>query len=630
MKFKILCFVFALIACMAVMVSCGADEPIAPDTTSALINDTESVDTTESTTTGDTEPMPEFNTPDSITLKIGDDGKVNYKVIRPLKSKSGSPEITAASKISASFSNIMGVALELDTDWQRTNDSEALEIVVGLTDYDETAAAIEELKYGEYIIKAVGNKIVIMGYTPDAVEKAAAKFIDLCKAGYDESSKTVELTTSDLYSKETVTSSLNVLPALLGKNLSTVYYDAGIRVTGKRCDQLLISEITEDIYSEYVSKMTESGLSLYTSTEMVKNKFATFTKDKYTVTLGYFAYDKTLRITVEEDAPVAGLESENKYTKVTTAQISLLGQAVTTEENGLSVLIRLEDGRFIVIDGGYKGSKYATTFINEVKKQAKEYTDKPVIAAWIITHNHIDHDALFYPHASEIEGKGITIERVMMNMVSESEAERLDALVPTTGVGRIDSYAHVLTAAKKIGATVYKPHTGQVFWFANAKMEVLSTHESIYPAVIPTLNSMSLVMKFTFTDSETGKTTTFLSTGDATCNTFESLYNNFNDYIGCDILCMAHHGGTVGSGTSYSDARYTTNAYKVINPTLALFPIGGEERTVQVDKSAKDANVALFACSNFKECYVAGYLGDVTVVPLPYAVGTVTGPYKYK
>ena len=621
-------------------VACNGNPP-QPDVTTPT-DSTTSVslgDNTEpSTTVGGTQtgeetfpnvyiPEPDFDTPETLTIKV-EDGKANYKVIRPQETVSASAEATRSSYISYVFLDYVGKSLDADTDWARKNDSSTLEILVGLTDYDETAAVLDEIRYGEYIVKPVGNKIVIMGYTPEALEKATEAFVNICRLNRDKATNTVTLTAEDLYARGSVNSTLNALPILGGKARAT-YYDAGLRTEDSGCDMMLIANTNADGYAEYTAKMESAGFTQYTSTVMGKNKFSTYTKGDYVVTLGYFPNDKSIRATIEIGAPLAGLESENKFTKVTSSQLSLLGQSITEEENGLSELIRLEDGRFIVIDGGHNGAKFANAFIAEIKNQAKKYTDNPVIAAWIITHPHVDHDGLFRQHATEIKNQGITIQNVFMNSItSQYEYDKLYAAgVNSAALPLMGSIAMCMQKASDVGATVHKVHTGQVFYFANAKIEVLSTHETQYPEKAEAVNALSLVMKFTFTDSVTGKETTFLSTGDATAKTFMVLNGNFADYIACDILSLAHHGGDVGSNVAFGErAVHTKDAYKNIKPTLALWPAGSVRWATLGQTDVRDA---LCETENIKEVYIAGSVGDVTVVPLPYEVGNVTGPYEW-
>ena len=75
-------------------------------------------------------------------------------------------------------------------------------------------------------------------------------------------------------------------------------------------------------------------------------------------------------------------------------------------------------------------------------------------------------------------------------------------------------------------------------------------------------------------------------------------------------------------------ASNTSDAYKNVSPTLALWPMGSI-RLVSVYNSQKDVDDVLFSLSSLKEVYAAGHVGDVTIVPLPYTVGNVTGKFEW-
>ena len=79
--------------------------------------------------------------------------------------------------------------------------------------------------------------------------------------------------------------------------------------------------------------------------------------------------------------------------------------------NGLSVLIRLTDGRFIVIDGGFNRTECADALIKAIKEQSKAYTNKPVIAGWIITHAHGDHSGMIGKQYGRFTSSGITVQK---------------------------------------------------------------------------------------------------------------------------------------------------------------------------------------------------------------------------
>ena len=322
---------------------------------------------------------------------------------------------------------------------------------------------------------------------------------------------------------------------------------------------------------------------------------------------------------IEPLAPAVGLKEDNKYEKVTTTQLTMLGQQYTTSSgevkaNGQSILIRCADGRFIIVDGGFNTAAVAGELLQTMKEQSAAYakTAKDItVAAWIVTHAHGDHFGALVSRYNDF--RGITVERILVNFLSETE--RIKA-INSSSVGKNWSateggaYTKIPTAAKALGAEVHNVHVGQVYYIADVEMEVLYTIESFAPEVCNALNTSSTVMKMNLAG------TTYMSTGDATGNGMEICADMYGDYIQSDIVQVCHHGGS----TWHNDAGII-KAYKTINAPTVLWPRG-----MSGYESAKTAsrNAVLYQVSNYKEDYVSGSVGDLVVLPMPYTVGTAT------
>ena len=396
------------------------------------------------------------------------------------------------------------------------------------------------------------------------------------------------------------------------------YYNAGERLEGMNCDEIIIKNTTAEEFEVYKKKVVTDGYTLYTENTIADNHFATFTNSAYTVNAGFYKYDNTVRLLIEPLAPAVGLESDNKYKTVTTSQITMLGleykkSATEYASNGQSFLIRLADGRFIVVDGGFGTASGINNFVNTLKEQSKEYTTTPTIAAWIITHGHGDHVGMIKSYAT-INSRGIKVERIIANFMAQSERERSVSLNGSgngwekwsTGSGKADS--HIRAAAKTFNAELHKAHVGQIYYLADAKIEVLYTLESFAPKACNAFNTTSIVMKMTF-----GGKTTYLSTGDATGNGMQTAARHFGDYIHCDIVQTCHHGYTTWGNDSGM-----IEAYKKVNATLVLWPQGTHAINNYLGKGY---NSVLFSLSNYKEYYHAGVEGDKIIVELPYVYG---------
>ncbi len=558
--------------------------------------------------------------PGSLTLAKDENGALNFKIIRPQSTTSDTTAVKVAQNIASELSTLFGVTPKLSDDWIQSgteHDASTVEILVGATNYDETKAALEGIGYGDYAVKMVGHKIVVFSYSDNYLLAAGNELVKAIKNAYDETTGEATVTAEAVAMQKTRDDQLSALPVYEGGKFKA-YYNAGENLGNDDCYEIIVSGTTAAEFGEYKNTLAANGYTKYTETSIGDNLFATYTNSQYTVTAGYYNYETSARLLIEPLAPAVGLESDNSYTKVTTSQITMIGLEYTdsnknVKSNGQSFLIRLTDGRFIVIDGGFNNSSITTKFVNIIKDQAKAYTTKPVIAAWIITHGHGDHTGLIRNYAS-IKGKGISCERILANFMSQTERERSVALAKknsgwddwSSTSGYSDDI--IRNAAKGFGATLYKVHVGQVFYLADLKLEVLYTLESYAPNGCNAFNTTSLVMKMTFD----GKTT-YLSTGDATGQAFNVCTKMYGDYLQCDIVQTAHHGYT-----TWGNNAGTMAAYRVINAEIVLWPQG---LTAYPNYKGKDYNAVLFTLSNYKDVYVAGANGDLIIVELPYEYG---------
>lgn len=114
------------------------------------------------------------------------------------------------------------------------------------------------------------------------------------------------------------------------------------------------------------------------------NSFAILKKDNDLVLIGYYPSVKEMLLVTEPDSTYFSFKDTpcNEKTDATITQIDLL-------DFGLSYVVRLLDGRFIIFDGGWEFEPDADNLMKSLSDQSPY--EKPIIAAWIMTHPHIDH-----------------------------------------------------------------------------------------------------------------------------------------------------------------------------------------------------------------------------------------------
>ncbi|MCQ2428321.1 MAG: MBL fold metallo-hydrolase [Clostridia bacterium] len=581
----------------------------------------------ESTSAPDTEPAPTDN-----VIKLVVDGEPQIAVIRADKSDTSSADVQAAMKIRTAINGYTEKGqTKIDTDWSKDgkHDSSTLEILVGNTTYEETATGLGNVGYGDYAVKLVGNKILVLGYTDDAISYAATVLTSLIKANAkkDEATNlyTVEIKPEDINYSGTRSKTISQLPTVEGGTFLG-YYNAG-----DDCDEIIVGKTDMDAYKSYISKLESTGYKTHVTNDVQGNSFATLYNDKFTLNVGYYNYEKSIRVIMEPFSPesLPGLEADNKYDVVTTSQVTMIGLEYQTSSgyssNGLSILIRLADGRFIVVDGGFNRSKDMQMLIEQMKEQSKDYVAKTggiKVAGWIITHAHGDHQGCINGQWSQLANNKIKVERFYINFLADEERNKAINTYLSNGSSNWSSgegggWSSTYSAAAGLGAVIKPVHVGQVFWLADLRMETLYTIESYGPKLANALNTTSLIFKMTFKDPKTGAETVYMSTGDATGPGFDITQKMYGNYLKSDIVQVAHHGYT-----TWGTESGTTSAYiKMAPPTLA-WPQGIKAYPNYVNKSYNKVLWDTNNNPNYKETLVAGWAGSITIFPMPYTVGS--------
>jgi hypothetical protein len=151
------------------------------------------------------------------------------------------------------------------------------------------------------------------------------------------------------------------------------------------------------------------------------------------------------------------------------------------------------------------------------------------------------------------------------------------------------------------GTDIVKPHTGYKFYYADAEIEILQTHEDFYPVTIRDdgMNLSSVI----FTVTIAGQRVIFLA--DFTVLTSNQLVKHFGDYLKSDFMQVAHHGYYGG----------TVELYRTIDAEYILYPapVYFYERHINFPEN----KYFLFDSPTVRQVFTMGF-GQFTL-PLPYA-----------
>ena len=335
-------------------------------------------------------------------------------------------------------------------------------------------------------------------------------------------------------------------------------------------------------YNAYVSQLKESGYSVITENEIEESLFATLVNEEEKimlyVTYNAFAhedefdhsYDPLIRVvsasTEKVTVPDASvLTKPTDYKKVTDMEITAL--EIVGSSVGMCFIITLEDGSFIIFDGGGQGSmnmaeKIWTTLNARYeliygKKPTNKDGERIHIAAWVITHSHGDHygapTSFWSTYASNNTWE---MDYLIGNYPSASAV----SFVVDSDITRMCSVEE-LCRIKDF--EFLKVHAGQKYYFANVEIEVLTTYEDLAPAGIKNQNDTSTVLRFTTqatadgikngVSTDLGEPYTMIWLGDANNQQSRHLCAMYGDYLESDMVQVAHH-GNIGCETDLYDS----------------------------------------------------------------------------
>jgi hypothetical protein len=153
------------------------------------------------------------------------------------------------------------------------------------------------------------------------------------------------------------------------------------------------------------NEIEESQFAIYENEDEGISLYVTYNAYKYAADTEYAYAEPTLRVVASPldsvTLPGADLLSPQSYNKVTDSAITAI--ELPAKSSGTGYVISLEDGRFVVLDGGaVLTGEEADNFWNLISDLNQKHSGEPTsaqnpvrVAAWFISHSHGDHYGLF-------------------------------------------------------------------------------------------------------------------------------------------------------------------------------------------------------------------------------------------
>ena len=310
------------------------------------------------------------------------------------------------------------------------------------------------------------------------------------------------------------------------------------------------------------------------------NRSVTLHKGKESLHFFYQANKRTLTVTTDALAdalydPANGADrvknGKNSFAVMTldySKYTCKAGCDPKYDNNGLSYVLTLDDGRFIVYDGGYSYPRANDDeIIYEFLRDNNRLGGKPVIAAWVLTHSHNDHYGAFTSFSERFA------DRVILETVVANTAP---AYCYTKGHDPMLEDMTVFT--KRFGAATrqIRPHIGQMLYFGAVEIEVIHTHEQFHfnGLELNQENSASLVTRVHMD----GKT--FFLAADAMEAVSVQMVEIYGAALKSDFFQINHHGNRGGKVELYeaiapSYAFWNTSKYGLAKRTAGEpYPVG--------------------------------------------------------
>ena len=468
-----------------------------------------------------------------------------------------------------------------------------LEIIFGETDREVSRIAAESLRardeaapddfHWEY--RYSGGRLVIIANSPAAYEYAIDEFF----ASYVSDGKIS--VPSNLSLKRTYTLAEYEAQFYLPKNETfneaTLLDTLPLPALGERYDAgqgsytYVMKETEVDSFHSLRAELEKIGFKYYTGNTIGRNLYATYLTKTQIVHVTFLFNRNEIRTSVDmrgegmEGFDIAGLSGDNTYERSGESLMTLVEIENADWPGGLSMIFKLADGRFFIVDSGVGGRDNDGSSSGWIYASLKKHADDPeniVIATWLITHVHSDHAGGLLDIARGWYETSDGVHKVMpVDAADKIKIERIIYNQPADmqKYGRGSWMKEIIEAFDV--KSVVKAHPGQQFFIADLTLTVYGSQDLLIENndTITSHNEHSVVTKIDFNER------TLLALADAETKLNSLLAEIYAENLKSDVIQTAHHGyGNTGAKA----------VNELCNPDIVLWPVATYE---MVDANVK-------------------------------------------
>ena len=342
----------------------------------------------------------------------------------------------------------------------------------------------------------------------------------------------------------------------------------------------LIRKGNAEQYDALLAVLKELGFAEARQHIIGEVRFNVLAQGNHVLTCSLTPFDGRMRVFSQEDGVIPTYE-ESPAAAITTPLFTQLRTAYVYCDCGMSYLLRLSDGRFVMIDGN-AGEYEEIDHLMDLVNEQNMLPGKPVFAAWIITHPHGDHYWGFSRFLAKYGGQ-VELGDVIFNFL------RTDVKY----FGGAPDFDELLCKLEgRIRPIISR--TGHVFRYCDLEIETLTSPDDLYPSDVLDPNNASLSFMLTFA----GRRIYIL--GDLCYTGANYAIQRFPaETFKCEFLQVGHHGYWGGSA----------ELYRAADPEILLWPTPD---FWYARVHGWNPNQVLFEeCKNVKASFVAGQREDV-------------------
>ena len=334
---------------------------------------------------------------------------------------------------------------------------------------------------------------------------------------------------------------------------------------------VIIHDATKYDFNQYIEQIKGEGFSCYSESEVNGNKFAIYTDGYNILTMSHISYTdpKTIDMKTESLGKVSYMSIavdciENSALPIVEREIEdITTEQMTTIGTQCAYLLRLSDGRFVVFDGGMPD---AAQTIYDLLCAQNVREGNPVIAAWFLTHGHIDHigalNSFVDRYAKKVEIQSFVHNLPAYELYNGKNTVETTPDVESSGLYERSVQYYSSVTSRYPNSKIIVAHAGQSFVYGDITIDVLFTSENIYRKQMLDTNMSSVAY------SVTGNSGRMIILGDAVEIESPMLNAVYGSTLKANLVQVAHHGYNGGNAEMYAsinaDYAIWANSYETV------------------------------------------------------------------